>query len=81
MSDSALAIRKSVAPFPGATLVILATYYAAQWGSRSPSAATTPHLQPAASRFASGDRGKSARAAVASTQPRVRLVRDIMTCA
>jgi hypothetical protein len=32
MSDSALAIRKFVAPFPGATLVILATYYAAQWG-------------------------------------------------
>jgi uncharacterized membrane protein YhhN len=31
-SDSALAIRKFVAPFPGATLVILATYYAAQWG-------------------------------------------------
>lgn len=32
MSDSALAIRKFVAPFPGATLVILATYYLAQWG-------------------------------------------------
>jgi len=32
MSDSALAIRKFVAPFPGATLVILATYYVAQWG-------------------------------------------------
>lgn len=32
MSDSALAIRKFVAPFPGATLFILATYYAAQWG-------------------------------------------------
>jgi len=32
MSDSALAIRKFVAPFPGATLIILATYYAAQWG-------------------------------------------------
>lgn len=32
MSDAALAIRKFIAPFPGATLVILATYYAAQWG-------------------------------------------------
>lgn len=32
MSDSALAIRKFVAPFPGATLLILATYYVAQWG-------------------------------------------------
>ena len=32
MSDSALAIRKFVAPFPGATIVILATYYVAQWG-------------------------------------------------
>ncbi|MBA4072782.1 MAG: hypothetical protein C0497_13230 [Gemmatimonas sp.] len=32
MSDSALAIRKFVTPFPGATLVILATYYVAQWG-------------------------------------------------
>jgi uncharacterized membrane protein YhhN len=32
MSDSALAIRKFVAPFPAATFVILATYYAAQWG-------------------------------------------------
>ena len=32
MSDSALAIRKFVAPFPGAVLVIMATYYAAQWG-------------------------------------------------
>lgn len=32
MSDSALAIRKFVTPFPGATLIILATYYAAQWG-------------------------------------------------
>lgn len=32
MSDSALAIRKFVTPFPGATLVVLATYYAAQWG-------------------------------------------------
>ncbi len=31
MSDAALAIRKFVAPFPGASLVILATYYAAQW--------------------------------------------------
>lgn len=32
MSDSALAIRKFAAPFPGATFVIMATYYAAQWG-------------------------------------------------
>ncbi len=32
MSDSALAIRKFVVPFPGAALVIMATYYAAQWG-------------------------------------------------
>lgn len=32
MSDSALAIRKFVAPFPGAALVIMATYYVAQWG-------------------------------------------------
>jgi len=32
MSDSALAIRKFAAPYPGATLVILATYYVAQWG-------------------------------------------------
>jgi uncharacterized membrane protein YhhN len=32
MSDSALAIRKFIAPFPGATLAILATYYVAQWG-------------------------------------------------
>lgn len=31
-SDFALAIRKFVAPFPGATVVILATYYLAQWG-------------------------------------------------
>ncbi|MHB0962865.1 MAG: lysoplasmalogenase [Gemmatimonadaceae bacterium] len=32
MSDSALAIRKFMVPFPGATLVIMATYYAAQLG-------------------------------------------------
>ena len=32
ISDSTLAFRRFVAPFPGATFVILATYYAAQWG-------------------------------------------------
>jgi uncharacterized membrane protein YhhN len=31
-SDSALAMRRFVAPFSGATLVVLATYYAAQFG-------------------------------------------------
>lgn len=31
-SDASLAIRKFAAPFPGAMLVVLATYYAAQWG-------------------------------------------------
>ena len=31
-SDSALAINRFVAPFAGATLAILGTYYAAQWG-------------------------------------------------
>lgn len=31
-SDSALAINRFVAPFAGAALVILGTYYAAQWG-------------------------------------------------
>jgi uncharacterized membrane protein YhhN len=30
-SDSALAIRRFVAPYPAATLLILVTYYAAQW--------------------------------------------------
>jgi uncharacterized membrane protein YhhN len=30
-SDSALAIRRFVAPYPSATLLILVTYYAAQW--------------------------------------------------
>lgn len=32
MSDSALAIHRFVAPFPGAPFVIMATYYVAQWG-------------------------------------------------
>lgn len=32
LSDSSLAFRKFVAPFPGATLGILGTYYLAQWG-------------------------------------------------
>lgn len=32
MSDSALAIHRFVAPFSGSTLVIMATYYVAQWG-------------------------------------------------
>ena len=32
MSDSSLAINRFVAPFVGASLVIHATYYAAQWG-------------------------------------------------
>lgn len=32
MSDSALAIRRFVSPFPGAPFVIMATYYVAQWG-------------------------------------------------
>ncbi len=31
-SDSALAIDRFVAPFPGAVFVVLGTYYAAQWG-------------------------------------------------
>lgn len=38
-SDASLAINRFVAPFAGATLVILGTYYAAQWGlTRSASA-------------------------------------------
>ncbi|MDP1889698.1 MAG: lysoplasmalogenase [Gemmatimonadaceae bacterium] len=44
MSDSALAIRKFVAPFPGATLVILATYYVAQWGLTLSVSAADPSL-------------------------------------
>jgi uncharacterized membrane protein YhhN len=31
-SDFALAINRFVAPFAGAVLVVLGTYYAAQWG-------------------------------------------------
>ncbi len=32
VSDASIATRKFAAPFAGATLVIIATYYAAQWG-------------------------------------------------
>ncbi|MEK7241032.1 MAG: lysoplasmalogenase [Gemmatimonadota bacterium] len=32
VSDSALAIDRFVAPYPGAVFVVLGTYYAAQWG-------------------------------------------------
>lgn len=40
-SDASLAINRFVAPFAGATLVILGTYYAAQWGlTRSASTPT-----------------------------------------
>ncbi|MFA6166798.1 MAG: lysoplasmalogenase [Gemmatimonadaceae bacterium] len=44
MSDSALAIRKFMAPFPGATLVIMATYYAAQLGLALSVSADDPSL-------------------------------------
>lgn len=32
MSDASLAMRRFVAPFAGATMLIMLTYYAAQWG-------------------------------------------------